>query len=86
MGELENKCIKVMETGHLLKLVKDNPRMNIPVFGNGDIDSPESLKLMKDEFGLDGAMIGRSSIGNPWIFNEIKHFLKTGKHLDRPKA
>ena len=59
--------------------------MNIPVFGNGDVDSPDkSLKLMRDEFGLDGAMIGRASIGNPWIFNEIKHFLKTGNYLERP--
>ncbi len=68
----------------LIKQVKENPRMNIPVFGNGDIDSPEKATLMRDEFGLDGAMIGRGSIGNPWIFNEIKHFLKTGEHLARP--
>ncbi|HJM16761.1 MAG TPA: tRNA-dihydrouridine synthase, partial [Flavobacteriales bacterium] len=68
----------------LIKQVKENPRMNIPVFGNGDIDSPEKAILMRDEFGLDGAMIGRGSIGNPWIFNEIKHFLKTGEHLARP--
>ena len=68
----------------LIKQVKENPRMNIPVFGNGDIDSPEKATLMRDEFGLDGDMIGRGSIGNPWIFNEIKHFLKTGEHLARP--
>ena len=68
----------------LIKQVKDNPRINIPVFGNGDVDSPEKAKLMRDEFGLDGAMIGRASIGNPWIFNEIKYFLKTGRYLDRP--
>jgi len=68
----------------LIKQVKENPRMNIPVFGNGDIDSPEKATLMRDEFGLDGSMIGRGSIGNPWIFNEIKHFLKTGEHLARP--
>ena len=68
----------------LIKAVKDNPRMNIPVFGNGDIDTPEKSKLMRDEFGLDGAMIGRGSIGNPWIFNEIKHYLKTGEYLARP--
>ena len=67
----------------LIKQVKDNPRINIPVFGNGDVDSPEKAKLMRDEFGLDGAMIGRASIGNPWIFNEIKYFLKTGRYLDR---
>ena len=68
----------------LIKAVKDNPRMNIPVFGNGDIDTAEKAKLMRDEFGLDGAMIGRGSIGNPWIFNEIKHYLKTGEYLARP--
>jgi len=68
----------------LIKEVKDNPRMNIPVFGNGDIDTPEKAKLMRDEFGLDGAMIGRGAIGNPWIFNEIKHYLKTGEYLARP--
>tara|TARA_B100000674_G_scaffold116093_1_gene87395 strand:- start:9116 stop:10108 length:993 start_codon:yes stop_codon:yes gene_type:complete len=68
----------------LIKAVKDNPRMNIPVFGNGDVDSPAKAKLMRDDFGLDGAMIGRASIGNPWIFNEIKHFLKTGNYLDKP--
>ena len=58
--------------------------MSIPVFGNGDVNSPEKAKIMRDEFGLDGAMIGRASIGNPWIFNEIKHYLKKGEHLDRP--
>ncbi len=68
----------------LIKAVKDNPRMNIPVFGNGDVDSPAKAKLMRDDFGLDGAMIGRASIGNPWVFNEIKHFLKTGNYLDKP--
>lgn len=61
--------------------VKNNPRMHIPVFGNGDIDSPQAAKRMRDEYGLDGAMIGRSSIGNPWFFNEVKHYLKTGKEL-----
>jgi len=62
--------------------VKNNPRMYIPIFGNGDIDSPEKALLMRDKFGLDGAMIGRASIGNPWFFAEVKHFFKTGKHLE----
>ena len=63
--------------------VKDNPRMKIPVFGNGDINSPEAALEIKNKFGLDGAMIGRASIGNPWIFNQIKHYLKFGeKSLD----
>ena len=83
-GRTRKQMYKGSADWTLIKAVKDNPRINIPVFGNGDIDSPEKAKLMRDEFGLDGAMIGRASIGNPWIFNEIKHFLKTGKHLDRP--
>lgn len=61
--------------------VKNNPRMTIPVFGNGDVNSPERAVLMRDRFGLDGAMIGRASIGNPWFFKQVKHFFKTGKHL-----
>lgn len=55
--------------------------MHIPVFGNGDVDTPEKAVLMRDEYGLDGAMIGRASIGNPWFFKQVKHFFKTGEHL-----
>ena len=58
--------------------------MHIPVFGNGDVDSPEKAMLMRDEFGLDGAMIGRASIGYPWFFREVKHYLETGKHMVPP--
>ena len=61
--------------------VKNNPRMHIPVFGNGDVDSPEKAALMRDEFGLDGCMIGRATIGNPWFFRQVKHYFKTGTHL-----
>ena len=64
--------------------VKNNPRMLIPVFGNGDVDSPEAAVRMRDDFGLDGAMIGRASIGNPWFFNQVKHYFNTGKHLPSP--
>lgn len=64
--------------------VKNNPRMHIPIFGNGDIDSPEKAMLMRDKFGLDGAMIGRASIGNPWFFAQVKHYFKTGEHLPPP--
>lgn len=64
--------------------VKRNPRMNIPVFGNGDIDSPEKAKEYKERYGVDGLMIGRASIGYPWIFREIKHYLKTGMLLPPP--
>ncbi|MFN3138360.1 MAG: tRNA dihydrouridine synthase DusB [Allomuricauda sp.] len=64
--------------------VKNNQRMHIPVFGNGDVDTPEAAMKMRDEFGLDGAMIGRASIGYPWFFNEVKHYFKTGEHLAPP--
>ena len=68
----------------LIREVKNNPRMKIPVFGNGDIDTPEKALAYKKEYGVDGIMIGRASIGYPWIFNEIKHFVKTGEHLPKP--
>ena len=64
--------------------VKNNPRMHIPIFGNGDVDSPERAMEMRDKYGLDGAMIGRASIGYPWFFKEVKHFFETGKHLAPP--
>lgn len=68
----------------LIGQVKNNPRIHIPVFGNGDVDTPEKALEMKNRYGVDGVMIGRASIGYPWIFNEIKHFLKTGEHLAGP--
>ena len=64
--------------------VKENPRMLIPVFGNGDLTSPERVKEMKEIYGLDGAMIGRASIGNPWFFDQVKYFLKNNKHKSLP--
>ena len=64
--------------------VKENPRLHIPVFGNGDIDSPEKAVEYKNKYGVDGLMIGRAAIGYPWIFREIKHFVETGKHLALP--
>ena len=64
--------------------VKNNPRMHIPVFGNGDISSPEKAMEMRDAYGLDGAMIGRATIGYPWFFKEVKHYFKTGEHLPKP--
>ena len=65
--------------------VKNNLRMHIPVFGNGDVNSPERAKEMRDKYGLDGAMIGRASIGNPWFFNEVKHFFTHGTHATPPR-
>ena len=64
--------------------VKNNQRMHIPVFGNGDVDTPEKAIQMRDEYGLDGAMIGRASIGYPWFFKEVKHFMQTGTHCAPP--
>lgn len=68
---------------HIAK-VKENSRIHIPVFGNGDIDSPEKAVAYHKKYGVDGIMIGRAAIGYPWIFNEIKHYIKTGKHLPPP--
>lgn len=64
--------------------VKNHPDIHIPIFGNGDIDSPEKALSYKNRYGVDGIMIGRAAIGNPWIFNEIKYFLTTGKHQPPP--
>lgn len=61
--------------------VKNNPNIEIPIFGNGDIDSPQKAEIYKNKYGIDGIMIGRAVIGNPWIFKEIKHFLQTGETL-----
>ena len=64
--------------------VKNNPRITMPIFGNGDIDSPEKALKFKNEYGVDGIMIGRAASGYPWIFDEIKHFFATGTHLPQP--
>ncbi|WP_428665940.1 tRNA dihydrouridine synthase DusB [Runella sp.] len=68
----------------LIGKIKENSRIQIPIFGNGDIDSPEKALEYRNRFGVDGIMIGRASIGYPWIFNEIKHFIRTGEHLLPP--
>ena len=64
--------------------VKNNPRMHIPIFGNGDVDSPQKAQEYKNRYGIDGIMIGRASIGYPWVFREIKHYLATGELLAPP--
>lgn len=64
--------------------VKENPRLHIPVFGNGDVDSPETALEKKEKYGVDGVMIGRASIGNPWIFNQIKAYIERGEILPGP--
>ena len=68
----------------LIGKVKNNPRIHIPIFGNGDVDSPEKVMEVKSRYGVDGVMIGRASIGYPWIFREIKHFIRTGEQLALP--
>ena len=83
-GRTRKQMYKGEADWSLIAAVKENPRMHIPVFGNGDVDSPEKAKEKKDIYGVDGIMIGRGAIGYPWIFNEIKHYLKTGEHLAKP--
>ncbi|MFA6056665.1 MAG: tRNA dihydrouridine synthase DusB [Taibaiella sp.] len=68
----------------LIAKVKENPRINIPIFGNGDVDTPQKALEYKNRYGVDGIMIGRAAIGYPWIFREIKHFVKTGEILPPP--
>lgn len=68
----------------LIAKIKENPRIRIPIFGNGDIDSPEKAWEYKNKYGVDGIMVGRASIGYPWIFREIKHYFKTQELLPPP--
>ena len=85
---IHGRTRKQMYKGHadwsLIREVKQNPRMYIPVFGNGDVDTSEKALQMKEQYAVDGIMIGRASIGYPWIFDEIKHYMSTGKHLSPP--
>ena len=80
-GRTRSQLYKGEANWEWIARVKENPRIQIPIFGNGDIDSPEKALLYKNRFGVDGIMIGRAAIGYPWIFREIKHFLVTGDHL-----
>lgn len=83
-GRTRSQLYKGQADWRLIAEVKSNPRINVPVFGNGDIDSPEKALEYKNRYGVDGIMIGRAAIGYPWIFNEIKYYLQTGKHLPAP--
>src|SRR5690242_12151336 len=80
-GRTRSQLYKGEADWRLIGEVKNNQRITIPIFGNGDIDSPEKALEYKNRYGVDGIMIGRAAIGYPFIFNEIKHFLKTGEHL-----
>lgn len=78
-GRTRSQLYKGEADWRLIGKVKNNPRIFIPVFGNGDIDSPQKTLTYKNRYGVDGIMIGRAAIGNPWIFGEIKHYLLTGE-------
>ena len=83
-GRTRKQMYKGEADWSLIGKIKDNPRMSIPVFGNGDVDCPQKAAKMRKEYGVDGIMIGRAAIGNPWIFNEIKHYFFTGELLNPP--
>jgi len=83
-GRTRKQMYKGEADWSLIAKVKENNRITIPVFGNGDVDCAQSAKQKKEKYGVDGIMIGRGAIGYPWIFNEIKHFLKTGELLNKP--
>lgn len=83
-GRTRSQMYKGPADWTLIGEVKNNPRMKIPIFGNGDVDSPQKAVEMKSRYGVDGLMIGRASIGYPWIFNEIKYYMKTGRMPEKP--
>ena len=83
-GRTRQQMYKGIANWDFIKEVKNHPDIEIPIFGNGDISSPEKALEFKNKYGTDGIMIGRASIGYPWIFNEIKHFFKTGELLEPP--
>lgn len=83
-GRTRQQMYKGVADWSLIAEVKNNPRIHIPIFGNGDIDSPEKAVEYKAKYGVDGVMIGRATIGNPWIFREIKHYIRTGEYLPPP--
>ena len=85
-GRTRSQMYKGEADWSLIAKVKNNPRIQIPIFGNGDIDSPQKAVQYKNRYGVDGVMIGRAAIGYPWIFREIKHFIATGEMLPFPSV
>jgi nifR3 family TIM-barrel protein len=83
-GRTRSQMYKGVADWTLIREIRKNPRIRIPIFGNGDVDSVEKAANWRMEYEVDGIMIGRASIGYPWIFREIKHFFKTGEHLQGP--
>ena len=80
-GRTRNQMYKGKADWKLIGEVKNHPRIHIPIIGNGDVTSPEIAKNMFDSYGVDGIMIGRATVGRPWIFKEIRHFLDTGNYM-----
>lgn len=83
-GRTRSQMYKGQADWTMIRDVKRNPRIHIPIFGNGDVDSVDKAAAWRQEYEVDGIMIGRGSIGYPWIFREIKHFFETGERLDGP--
>lgn len=83
-GRTRSQMYKGQADWSLIGKVKNNPRITMPIIGNGDIDSPQKAKKMFDDYGVDAIMIGRATVGRPWIFKEVKHYLETGELLDSP--
>lgn len=83
-GRTRSQLYKGQADWSLIAKVKNNPRIRIPIFGNGDIDSPQKALEYKNRYGVDGIMIGRAAIGYPWIFREVKHYIATGEILPSP--
>ncbi|WP_298647899.1 tRNA dihydrouridine synthase DusB [uncultured Proteiniphilum sp.] len=82
-GRTRSQMYKGEADWTLIREVKNNPRMHIPIIGNGDVDTVERCRQRFDETGVDAVMIGRGSIGAPWLFREVKHYLQTGEHLPK---
>ena len=83
-GRTRKQMYKGTANWNYIADVKNNPRISIPIFGNGDIDSPLKAKEYKEKYGVDGIMIGREAIGNPWIFNQIKKYLNEDEEIEKP--
>jgi nifR3 family TIM-barrel protein len=83
-GRTRSQMYKGEADWTLIAKVKNNQRIKIPIFGNGDIDSPQKALEYKNRYGVDGIMIGRAAIGYPWIFREIKHYIATGELMHSP--
>ena len=83
-GRTRSQMYKGHSDWSYIAKVKNNPRIKIPIFGNGDIDCAEKALEYRNRYGIDGIMIGRAAIGYPWIFNEIKHYFATGEQLASP--